>query len=66
MEIGTYDISVEPYEDCCSYFVPIHPATRARLPDIIRMESKLNFNNLFEEAIEISEIETIKPHYKET
>ena len=66
MEIGTYDISVEPYEDCCSYFVPIHPATRARLPDIIRMESKLNYNNLFEEALKISEVETIKPHYKET
>jgi len=65
MEIGTYDISVEPYEDCCSYFVPIHPATRARLPDIIRMESKLNYNKLFEEALKISEVEIIKTHYME-
>ena len=28
-QIGTYDISIEPYEDCCSFFIPIHPETKA-------------------------------------
>ena len=40
--IGTYDLSVQPYEDCCSLFVPDHPATRARLVDVARAESKLD------------------------
>ena len=30
-EIGTYDISIEPYEDCCSFFVPQHPATSTNI-----------------------------------
>jgi thiamine biosynthesis protein ThiI len=40
--IGTYDISALPYEDCCSLFVPAHPATAARLIDAERAEERLN------------------------
>ena len=29
-EIGTYDLSALPYDDCCSFFVPKHPELRAR------------------------------------
>ena len=65
-EIGTYEISVEPYEDCCSFFVPVHPATRARLRDIHRLESKLNLEPLFEKAMDNAEFETITPQYLET
>ena len=36
--INTYNISIEPYEDCCSFFVPPHPETKAKM-DII---NKLN------------------------
>ena len=35
-EIGTYDISIEPYQDCCSHFVPVHPETKANMYDIIK------------------------------
>jgi tRNA uracil 4-sulfurtransferase len=40
--IGTYETSILPYEDCCSLFVPTHPATRARAQDAERVEEKLD------------------------
>jgi thiamine biosynthesis protein ThiI len=40
--IGTYEISALPYEDCCSLFVPAHPATAARLVDAERAEQRLD------------------------
>ena len=30
-DIGTYNISILPYEDCCGFFVPKHPETKAKL-----------------------------------
>jgi tRNA uracil 4-sulfurtransferase len=41
-KIGTYDTSIEPYDDCCSLFVPSHPATRARLVDVQAAERDLD------------------------
>jgi thiamine biosynthesis protein ThiI len=40
--IGTYDTSVLPFDDCCSLFVPRHPATAARIIDAERAEAKLD------------------------
>lgn len=40
--IGTYDISIEPYEDCCSVFVPKHPETKASLDAVHRIEAQLD------------------------
>jgi thiamine biosynthesis protein ThiI len=40
--IGTYETSILPYEDCCSLFVPPHPATRARVQDAERVEAQLD------------------------
>jgi thiamine biosynthesis protein ThiI len=40
--IGTYDISALPYDDCCSLFVPPHPATGARVVDAERVEARLD------------------------
>jgi thiamine biosynthesis protein ThiI len=40
--IGTYETSILPFEDCCSLFVPAHPATHARLVDAQRAEAKLD------------------------
>ncbi|MGZ3429327.1 MAG: tRNA uracil 4-sulfurtransferase ThiI, partial [Polyangia bacterium] len=39
--IGTYETSIEPYDDCCSLFVPEHPETRAKLETVERIESRL-------------------------
>jgi thiamine biosynthesis protein ThiI len=40
--IGTYETSILPFEDCCSLFVPPHPATRARVEDAAKAEAKLD------------------------
>ena len=45
-EIGTYDISIQPYEDCCSVFLPKHPVTRPRLDRILLSESSLDVQAL--------------------
>jgi len=39
--IGTYETSIEPYDDCCSLFVPDHPETRAKLATVEAVESRL-------------------------
>jgi thiamine biosynthesis protein ThiI len=40
--IGTYDTSALPYEDCCSLFIPAHPATAAKLADVEAAEANLD------------------------
>jgi thiamine biosynthesis protein ThiI len=41
-KIGTYETSIEPYDDCCSLFVPEHPETRASLEAVESIESRLD------------------------
>lgn len=48
--IGTYDISILPYEDCCTIFVPPHPVINPNLEHAKNEESKMN-QVLLEEAI---------------
>jgi len=53
--IGTYELSIQPYEDCCSLFVPKHPETRARLQTVQRMERSLEIEVLVTAAVEGTE-----------
>ena len=50
-KIGTFDISIEPYEDCCTVFTPRHPRTKPVLEKVLVEERKLDFDALVEEAI---------------
>lgn len=54
--IGTYETSIEPYEDCCTVFLPRHPVTRPKLCDVEAEEAKLNVGELVEEALKSLEI----------
>ena len=58
-DIGTYDISIEPYEDCCSYFVPPNPETKAHLIRIQTIENKIDLNNLINSNLTKIEMEEI-------
>lgn len=58
--IGTYDISIEPYEDCCSVFVPKHPETRADLEKVHAIESALDLAPLIAQTLAQTERETFK------
>ena len=40
-KIGTYDISIEPYEDCCSFMIAKHPQTKSKLEDVLEVETEL-------------------------
>ncbi|MGI6038078.1 MAG: tRNA uracil 4-sulfurtransferase ThiI [Limnochordia bacterium] len=54
--IGTYDISIRPYEDCCTVFVPKHPETKPRLDQVLEQEKKLPLDELIPQALENLEI----------
>ena len=50
-KIDTYDTSIEPYEDCCTVFLPKNPVIKPKLEKTIKEESKLNIEILIEKAI---------------
>ena len=51
-KINTYDISIKPYEDCCTVFVPKHPAIKPLVKIAEKEESKFEFEPLLEEAVQ--------------
>lgn len=55
-EIGTFETSIEPYEDCCTVFLPKHPTTKPQLNKIEISDSKLDIDALVESAIAEEEI----------
>ena len=57
-KIDTYDISILPYEDCCTVFVPKHPVINPKLDKVLEMEDKFDYNNMIDIAVE--NIKTIK------
>ncbi|MDD4390345.1 MAG: tRNA 4-thiouridine(8) synthase ThiI [Eubacteriales bacterium] len=60
-EIGTYETSIQPYEDCCTVFLPKHPVTKPKLQKILESESKLDVRALIEKALASKETIMIKP-----
>ncbi len=49
-EIGTYEISIEPHEDCCALFVPKFPEIYGKLPEVREAESKMDIDALVAEC----------------
>ncbi|MEF2964702.1 tRNA uracil 4-sulfurtransferase ThiI [Paenibacillus sp. M1] len=61
--IGTYDLSILPYEDCCTLFVPKSPSTNPNLHIVERIEASLaGLTGMLEAAVEGTETLVIKPH----
>lgn len=54
-EIGTFETSIKPYEDCCTVFLPKHPTTKPKLDRISASESKLDVDALIEKALATKE-----------
>ncbi len=50
-QIGTHDISVRPFEDCCTIFTPASPKTKPKLEKVSRFESFVDFDELVMEAV---------------
>ena len=50
-KINTFDISIEPYEDCCTVFTPKHPRTKPILKYVVSVEKDVPFNDMIETAL---------------
>lgn len=57
--IGTYEISIRPFPDCCSLFVPAHPRTHPTVEELEAAEAGLDIAGLTREAVERGERLTI-------
>lgn len=51
-KIGTFETSILPYEDCCTVFTPKHPRTRPTIELIEKAESKVDFSEMIDRAVE--------------
>ena len=62
-KLGTYETSIQPYEDCCTIFVAKHPVTKPNLNIIKRSEQKLQekIDEMLENAIETTETIIVEP-----
>lgn len=59
-KIGCFDISIRPYEDCCTIFLPEFPKIRPKLADCLAMEEKMDIDGLIEDALSKSYVLHIK------
>lgn len=57
-KIDTFDISVQPYEDCCTVFTPKHPKVRPVLADVEKAQNSFDFEPLIQKAVEGTELKT--------
>jgi len=60
-QIDTFEISIEPDDDCCSYLMPARPATFTRPAHMERIEAKLDVTRMIESTLERVQQETIEP-----
>jgi len=58
--LGTFEVSVEPDQDCCTLFVPKHPATRMAPEVIQNLEERLNLPALVRAGVEGAQLETFE------
>lgn len=56
MAIGAFGISIRPYEDCCTVFLPRHPVIKPSLKSVLEEESKLEVDKLIEDAMATLEV----------
>ena len=55
-DIGTFETSILPYEDCCTVFTPKHPKTKPSLKEVVDEEARYNYKELENIAIENVEV----------
>lgn len=63
-DIGTFDLSIKPFEDCCTIFAPPRPKTKPKLKEARKLESRLDVEGLLQSAMDGIEITPIYPNEK--
>jgi thiamine biosynthesis protein ThiI len=61
--IGTFDTSILPYEDCCTVFTPRHPCTHPKLAKVLEAEAPLDVEALVQEALAGREMVKLDPRF---
>ena len=64
-QIGTYETSILPYEDCCTIFDPKNPITKPKEKECLFYEGKFDYNSLVDECVKNDEIIKVSYHDKE-
>lgn len=60
-KLETFEISIQPHDDCCSLFVPRHPQTKGSAKQATRLERRLDVDALVAAALENAEQELLEP-----
>jgi len=64
--IDTHDISIRPFEDCCTIFVPASPKTKPKREKVIHYESYIDFEPYIQKAVDNIETIDIRPQESKT
>lgn len=59
-DIGTFDTSILPYEDCCTVFTPKHPRTKPSLAEVTDGQAQFDFEPMICEAVEKTQFKLIR------
>ena len=59
-KIDTFDISIQPYEDCCTVFTPRHPKIRPQLDLIEKAQESAHFEDMIQRAVEGTEVKAFR------
>ena len=65
IKIGTYDISIRPFIDCCTIFTPKSPKTSPHLDDCLKFEEEFDYEPLLQEALANIEVKIISDEEEE-
>ena len=64
-KIGTYDLSISPYEECCTIFTPKAPKTAPHLDEVMAFEKKFDYESLIKEALANIEVMILSDNEEE-
>ena len=64
-KIDTYDISILPYEDCCTVFVPKHPVINPSIEKCLEIESKFDYESLINDIMNNLLVIKINENYED-
>ena len=59
-KIDTFDISIRPFEDCCTIFAPKNPKTKPSMEEVVKFEAKWDYESMIDEALNNVEVIYIK------
>ena len=63
-KIGTYEISIQPFEDCCTIFTPKNPVTKPTVEKAMKHEAKIEYGEMLEECFHSSRSVILKKENK--